>query len=253
MVLRKSLQVYLENWKLYVGIVLVTGFFLGILNVVVGYLNINYDSSGKIPLVIFNLLTYVGHLLWIAPLIYALDKIHNNEKISITQAFKTAYNNLFRIIILAIIFTCLFLIYYLSVNYFSAPDYIVFVIMLFIFIIAVWHVLFIPVWLLDNKPLNESLAFSRKLLKDQKAAIFLEFIAIYISITVVFFLAALIIFWPINQLMNINEMAVYYAIVFINGGFIRPLLYSLFVVWLYCHYKNLIDNEIHSRSKVDGE
>lgn len=247
MVLTKAWELYKENWRLIIGIVLLGGIFLGIVNAVIFYLSFNFAAMdgnrdvAKIILVILNLILWLGYLLWIVPLIYAVNQLQAVTKTTIKEAFKIAFDNYRKIAILAAIVAGVFLLYVIP-TYIQIGFNVVIILLAVTLILAVWHALFIPIWFLEDKSFGESLSYSRELLDGKRLAFILEFIGIYILLFVLMQLFNLILAWPINKLFNMNQLIIY-PYIFLNT-IIYVLLASLVVVWLCCYYINLKGSDL---------
>lgn len=247
MILTKAWQLYKENWKIILAIVLMGGVFLGIVNALISYLGFTYarmdenKDAIKIIMIILNIVLWTGYLLWIAPLIYALKEIQAGMKITVKEAYRIAFDNFRKIVILASIIAGVYLLYVIP-TYISIGFYAVMILMAVTLIIVLWHALFLPIWFLEDHSLWESLSYSRRLIAGRILAFILEFIGIYILFYVFMMLFNLIMGWPINMLFNMSQLIIY-PYIFLNT-LIQVIFISVIIVWIYCYYKNLKVSEL---------
>lgn len=247
MVLTKAWELYKENWRLILGIIFLGGVLLGIVNAAIFYLSFSFAAmdgnkdTAKIILIILNLILWIGYLLWITPLIYAVNELQAGIKITIKEAFKKAFENFNKIAVFAAIVTLVFLLYVIP-TYINIEFYVVIILLSVTLILAVWHALFIPIWFLQDISIGKALANSRKMLEGKRLAFIFELIGIYILFYVLMQLFILLLGWPINKLFNISEFIIYPYIIL--NTIIYVILASLVVVWLYCYYINLKESEL---------
>ena len=230
MVLTRALEAYGKFLKPMAIIVLPAGILAGL--ILLAFSN----SRNEILQIIaaFNVPGWIISPLWVGPLIYGLSLYDAGQEFEYKKTVGGGLKPWWKLMLCALAVIGIKSITAVGGHTFPQAGSLFLVLTgVIALILLTRYILILPLLVLEERSLRESLGRSGLLSKGKRLNILFEFIALWILLYVVVFIMQIIIGQLANFIGGMTAMYIFFVVV---TGVIQPMLMALIVVWIYYFY-----------------